>query len=123
MAKGGEFERILLKTINDVLLEIFGENATSIIYGYIEKNYSLTQQNITHNLQTFIRGLNEFLGSGARMVQIMILKELYSNFGFELEQVDDRRSFADYVNELKYKLETSIGTGYGLGKSENAYQH
>ena len=46
MAKGGEFERILLKTINDVLLEIFGENATSIIYGYIEKNYSLTQQNI-----------------------------------------------------------------------------
>ena len=123
MAKGGEFERILLKTINDVLLEIFGENATSIIYGYIEKNYSLTQQNIAHNLQTFIRGLNEFLGSGARMVQIMILKELYSNFGFELEQIDDRRSFADYINELKYKLETSIRTGYSLGKSDNAYQH
>ena len=123
MAKGGEFERILLKTINDVLLEIFGENATSIIYGYIEKNYSLTQQNITHNLQTFIKGLNEFLGSGAHMVQIIILKELYSNFGFELEQVDDRRSFADYINELKYKLETSIRTGHSLGKSDNAYQH
>ena len=123
MAKGGEFERTLLKTINDVLLEIFGENATSIIYGYIEKNYSLTQQNITHNLQDFIKGLNEFLGSGAHMVQIMILKELYSNFGFELEQVDDRRSFADYINELKYKLETSIRTGHSLGKSDNAYQH
>ena len=117
MAKGGEFERILLKTINDVLLEIFGENAASIIYGYIEKNYSLNQQNITHNLQTFIKGLNEFLGSGARMVQIMILKELYSNFGFELEQIDDRRSFADYINELKCKLETSTRTGYGLGKA------
>ena len=117
MAKGGEFERILLKTINDVLLEIFGESATSIIYGYIEKNYSLNQQNITHNLQTFIKGLNEFLGSGARMVQIMILKELYSNFGFELEQIDDRRSFADCVNELKCKLEASARTGYGVGKA------
>ena len=117
MAKGGEFERILLKTINDVLLEIFGENAASIIYGYIEKNYSLNQQNITHNLQTFIKGLNDFLGSGARMVQIMILKELYSNFGFELEQIDDRRSFADYINELKCKLETSARTGYGVGKA------
>ena len=60
MAKRGKFERILLKTINDVLLEIFGENATSIIYDYIERNYSLTQRNIKHNLQDFIKGLNEF---------------------------------------------------------------
>ena len=51
------------------------------------------------------------------MVQIMILKELYSNFGLELEQIDDRRSFTDYVNELKYKLETSTRTGYGVGKT------
>ena len=47
----------------------------------------------------------------------MILKELYSNFRFELEQIDDRRSFADYVNELKYKLEASARTGYGVGKA------
>ena len=111
MAKRSEFERILLKTINDVLVEVFGEKAASIIYGYIEENFSLTQRNITCNLQDFIRGLNEFLGSGARMVEIMILKELYSNFGFEFEQVDDRRSFVDYVNELKHKLETSARTG------------
>ena len=47
----------------------------------------------------------------------MILKELYLNFGFEFEQIDDRRSFADYVNELKYKLETLTRTGYGVGKA------
>jgi len=51
------------------------------------------------------------------MIQIMILKELYSNFGLELERIDERRSFADYVNELKCKLETSTRTGYGLGKA------
>ena len=31
------------------------------------------------------------------------------SFGFELKQIDYRRSFAEYVNELKYKLKTSAG--------------
>lgn len=106
MAEGDKFERTLLKIIDDVLVEVFSENAASIIYGYLEKNYYLKRQNITRNLHDFIKGLNEFLGSGARMIQIMILKELYSNFGFKFEQVNERRDFVDYVNELRYKLES-----------------
>jgi len=97
------FNKLLLKVIDEELKQIFGEAATLIIYNHLEKNYSLKRQEIPEKLEVFIGGLEEFLSSGAQVVEKIILQKVYSSFGFQ-RQIKEGYSFIDYVTELKKNI-------------------
>lgn len=101
MNKEGEFDKTIRKTVNDALNQIFGQAAALIIYNYLEKTDSLTPEEIPKKLDVFARGLEDFFDSGALVVERVILKHLYSSYGFEFKENKKDRSFVDNIIQLK----------------------
>jgi len=103
MTSKDEFETLLLKAIDDSLKQVFGENAAQIIYHYLESNQSIKQEEIPEKLEAFTEGLAKFFGSGARVVENVILTNLNPKIDPKHKMKGDRK-FVDYVNELKSRL-------------------
>lgn len=95
-----EFEKLLIKSVDDSLKDTFGEIATEIIYKHLETNHSLKQEEIPKKLEAFIEGLEKFLNSGAIVVEGLVLEKLCSNLGLE-HPSGKRYSFVDYVTKLR----------------------
>lgn len=101
MKKEGEFDKAFRKTVDNALNQIFGQAAVLIIYNHLEKNDSLTPEEIPKKLDAFARGLEDFLDSGALVVEGIILKYLYSSYGFKFKKMEEGRSFVDYIIHLR----------------------
>jgi len=100
MKSEDKFNKLLLKVIDEEMKQMFGEVATLIIYNHLEKNHSLKRSEIPEKLEVFIVGLEEFLSSGAQVIEKIILEKVYSSFGFHC-QVREGYRFIDYMSELK----------------------
>ncbi|MEM2972091.1 MAG: hypothetical protein QW270_06705, partial [Candidatus Bathyarchaeia archaeon] len=74
-------ENKISKIIDKVLKQVFGEEAALMIYRYLEATYSLKQDEIAEKIDVFAKGLEEFLRSGAYVVEKKILEDIYSTYG------------------------------------------
>jgi len=101
--KKKKLNKLIVNTVDEELKKIFGETATLVIYGYLENNLSLKRENIPEKIELFSQGLDKFFGSGAYMLEKMILTNLYSSFGFNYQEKKGY-TFVDYVTELKNRL-------------------
>lgn len=90
--------------IHRVLKQVFGEEATHLIYQYLESNYSLKQNEISEKIDVFAEGLEEFLRSGAYVIERKILEDIYSSYGLlrrlELEKVQEEHNFVGQMKVL-----------------------
>ncbi|MCX8177915.1 MAG: hypothetical protein N3F10_06455 [Candidatus Bathyarchaeota archaeon] len=72
-----------------------------MIYTYLESKYSVRRNEIGDKIELFARGLEDFLKSGARIIERKILEDIYSCYGqirkLEMQQMDD---FAHQVKLL-----------------------
>ena len=95
------------RIIDRVLRQVFGEEATFLIYRHLEKNHCLKQGEIAEKIDVFARGLEEFLSSGAYVVERKILDDIYSSYGLlrrlELERVQEESDFVSQVKMLMRK--------------------
>jgi len=92
---------LLLETIDDVLRQVFGEK---IIIGSMNKGYSLEWEEIPKKLEVFADALEKTLGSGAVIIEDLILESLHSRLGLELIWRKGY-GFSDYIRELREKCE------------------
>jgi len=94
----------IARIIDKVLKQIFGETATTLIYRYLEHNYSLKQNEIAEKIDVFAQGLEDFLRSGAYVVEQKILEDIYSSCGLlrriELERSQEEHDFVDQIKLL-----------------------
>ena len=98
-----KLNRVLVNTVDEELMKIFGKTATLVIYSYFEDNLSLKRENIPEKIELFSQGLKNFFGSGACMLEKTILTDLYSGFGLKYNEKKGH-TFVDYVTELKNHL-------------------
>ena len=95
------------KIIDKVLKQVFGEEATHLIYRYLENKYCLRRDEIAEKIEVFAAGLEEFLRSGAYVIERKILEDIYSNYGLlrrlELERVQEESDFVSQVKSLMRK--------------------
>ena len=70
-------EDIFFKKIDNVLTEVFGKEATLIIYRYIERHYALRQNEFSDRIDLFAKGLEDCLSAGAIPIETKILNALY----------------------------------------------
>jgi len=100
-------ENKISNTIDRVLRQVFGEEATYLIYKHLENNYSLKKDDIAEKIDVFAKGLEEFLSSGAYVIERKILEDIYSNYGLlrrlELEKMQEEFDFANQVKLLTRK--------------------
>lgn len=92
------------KIVDRVLKQVFGEEATLLIYKYLEANYNVKRDEIAEKIDVFARGLENFLSTGAYVVERKILEDIYSSYGLlrrlELEKVHEEYDFASHVKLL-----------------------
>ena len=92
------------KIIDKVLRQIFGQEATILIYRHLENDYFLKRDEIAEKIDLFAKGLEDFLNSGACIVERRILEDIYSSYG-SLGRTDTKKEpddcdFADEVKSL-----------------------
>ncbi len=90
------------KIVDKVLKQVFGEEATYLIYKHLENNYSLKQDEIAEKIDVFAKGLEGFLRSGAYVIERKILEDIYSSYGLlrriELEKMQEE---CDFISQMK----------------------
>jgi hypothetical protein len=100
-------ENKIPQIVDRVLKQVFGEEAAHLIYGYIENRYSLKQDEIAEKIDLFAKGLEEFLSSGAYVIEQKILEDIYSSYGLlrrlELERTQEEWDFVGQVKSLMRK--------------------
>jgi hypothetical protein len=98
-----EEERVF-EVIDRVLKQVFGEEATRLMYQYLERHYSWSQRDFSEKIDAFAKGMEEFLNSGAYVVESKILDSIYSGYGVRKE---DERSFAerDFASQVRLAMQ------------------
>jgi len=90
------------KAIDTVLRKIFGDEATLLIYKYLENRYSLRRDEIMEKIDVFAEGLEEFLRSGAYIIEMKILEDVYSSYGLTpLVEFERKGNKHDFVSQMK----------------------
>jgi hypothetical protein len=87
------------EVIDSILTQIFGKKATSLIYKYLERNYSLKRDEITEKIDVFAKGLEDFLSSGACVVERKILADLQSSLGLA---DGSEVAYTDFVDQMRF---------------------
>ncbi|MBE0520097.1 hypothetical protein IBX35_03540 [Candidatus Bathyarchaeota archaeon] len=97
----------ILKIVDRVLNQVFGKEATRLIYRHLESNYSVKRGEIAEKIDVFAKGLEEFLSSGAYVVERKILEDMYSSYGLlrrlELEKMQEEQDFVGQIRLLRQK--------------------
>ncbi len=103
----GKREDKIGKIVDKVLRQVFGDEATYLIYGHLEKNYSVKPDEVSEKIDAFAKGIEEFLRSGAYVIERKILDDIYSSYGLlrriELERIQSECDFASQVKMLTRK--------------------
>jgi hypothetical protein len=98
-----EDERIS-RIVCRVMRQVFGEEATHLIFKYLEHSYSLKEDQVAKRIDVFAKGLEEFLNSGAYVIERKILEDIYSSYGLlrrlELEKSQDSSDFVGQIKSL-----------------------
>jgi hypothetical protein len=89
------------KAVDKTLRQVFGDEATILIYKYLKSHYSLDQDEILEKIDVFSQGLRELLKSGAQVIEMKILKDLYSDYGFNHEPQPKEIIRQDFVCQVK----------------------
>jgi len=66
----------LNQIVDNVLNQVFGQEAVQIIYQYLENNYFIQRHEIVEKLDSFNSALRQYLGSGALVIERLILENL-----------------------------------------------
>jgi len=97
----------ILAIVDKVLKQVFGKEATTLIYRYMEHNYSVKRSETGDKIDLFARGLEDFLRSGADIIEGKILEDLNSDCNelrrIELENVEDEAGFVAQMKTFMHK--------------------
>ena len=89
----------LLEAVDKGLL-VPGELVRTTIYARIESSYKVRREDIPEKLETFDKALQELLGAGAKVMEKIIVRNLYNSLGLNLT-MHANWMLADYVNHVK----------------------
>ena len=98
---------LLLETIDDVLKQVFGERSAKTILRNMKKTYSLKREEIPKRGQVFSDALQKTLGSGAVIIEDLIVETFYSKLELEFKWKKGY-GFSDYIKELRSKFGSTV---------------
>jgi len=100
--KTGSLDDLLLNVVDETMKQVFREAGARVIYDYLGNKCHLKREEIAEKPKVFSADLKKLLGSGAIVIEKMILKNLYGKLELEFEEKDGYE-FSDYIYELKEK--------------------
>ena len=100
MVKRSEFDKLLVSAIDDALTSL-GESVKQSIYFHIENKFNVARNDIPENLKDFQGGLEKIFGTGARFIEILIMKNLHTKIGLPLKMESEQLEFVEYIDVAK----------------------
>ena len=89
------------KIIERVLTQVFGKEATHMIYKHLERKYSVRRDEVSEKLELFAEGLEDFLKSGAYIIEKKILEDVWSTYGMvQKTHMEKLRNGTCFVSEM-----------------------
>jgi len=92
------FEKLLLEALDETLSSL-GDSSKEAIYFHLEKTFSINKQDIPYKIEEFANAIEKIFGSGARLLEIKIMKRLYEKVGpvFKYFPERDDLVFTEYM--------------------------
>lgn len=100
------FKKVLIEAVDNGLLTL-GESPRSAIYFHLERNWQLKKEEIPEKVEKFLEGLANIFGPGSRVVEKVIVKDLYTRLGLEFEEKMNFE-FQDYVKQALKQLKREM---------------
>jgi hypothetical protein len=94
-------EARVFEVIDSVLKQVFGEEATRLMYQYLERHYSWSQRDFSEKIDAFAKGMEEFLNSGAYIVESKILDGIYSSCDVRKGEVAE----LDFASQVRLAMQ------------------
>jgi archaellum biogenesis protein FlaJ (TadC family) len=110
LSRTQSFDQLLLESIDDGL-SILGNEPKQAVYHYLATIGSLDRERIPDKLDEFSTGLKKALGSASKVIERLILKNLFQRMGSTFRE-SSGLEFTDYVAEARRRFEIS-STKYG----------
>ena len=95
---------LLLKVIDDTMRQVFREEGTKVIYGFLENNSHLKREEIAEKPEVFSAGLEKLMVSAAQIIEKTVLKNLHRRVGLKFVEKEGYE-FSDYIKELRKRFE------------------
>ncbi|MEM2463251.1 MAG: hypothetical protein QXY07_01040 [Candidatus Bathyarchaeia archaeon] len=92
------FDELLLEAVDEALSTL-GDSAKQSIYFHLQDKFKISREDIPKRISEFAEGLEKIFGLGARFLEIMIMKRLYTYIGQPLEW-DEQKEFV-FVNYVE----------------------
>jgi len=100
LAKRSEFGKLLVSAVDEALNSL-GESVKQSIYFHIENKFNVARKEIPENLEEFQVGLEKIFGTGARFIEILIMKNLHTKLELPLKMESEQFEFVEYVDVAK----------------------
>jgi hypothetical protein len=95
----GSLGDLLIRVIDKTLNQIFREEGANVIYDFLENKSHVKREDVSSKTEAFSAGLRKLLGSGAPVIEKVILKDVYHQLGLKFVQKRGN-GFSDYIEEL-----------------------
>ena len=91
---------LLLSVVDETMRQVFRAEGAEVINSFIWNKCHLKKEEIAEKPEVFSAGLEMLLGSGASVIEDLILNNLYRELGLKFEEKEGYE-FSDYVKELR----------------------
>jgi len=97
------FEKLLLEAIDEGLSSL-GDSAKHAIYFHLKNNYGINRRDIPSKIEEFVDAIEKIFGLGAKILEILIMKQLYQKIGHVVEHDQELENlvFTEYVATVRH---------------------
>ena len=95
-----DWNSLFAETVDDTLKQIFKEDGARVIYEFLENHTCLRLEEVADRPKVFSASLERLMVSAAKVIEKLILKNLYSRIGLKFEEKKGYE-FSDYIRELR----------------------
>jgi hypothetical protein len=98
--KGKAFRGFFAEAVDETLKQIFKKEGARVIYDFLENKSCLKLEDVADNPEALSASLETLMVSASQVVELTILKNLYSKMGLKFEEKNNYK-FSDYIKELR----------------------
>ena len=96
------FEKVLLEAI-DESFSCLGESGKQTIYFHLKTEYKISKEDIPSRIEDFTEALEDIFGLGAKLLEIKIMKNLFTKMGYLQPHLHTQQSleFTKYIESAR----------------------
>jgi len=100
------FHVLLLESIDETITAMLSRTVVDALYAHLEKNYSISRDEIPYRLDTLFTTLEKIFGASSQTITKAIAREFYLKLRLEFTG-NPSHTLLEYVDEAKMKLQKS----------------